>query len=181
MRQFASRKTSRRPSRRPAPYDDDDDEDENPYDVITAGEDIPRCPFCAIELDPPDTKVCLNCGYDMLQRRRRETLAVYNISAGDYFIHWLPGIVCVLITIGVITFDVFAFLNMREWLTGSFLALEEKDELTQKEKFYLPPYCFNLWIGIISFWIIFLCTRFAIRRLILNWKPIEIRKAIEKE
>ena len=92
------------PPAKPQGYQDDDDleDDDNPYGLITAGEEIARCPFCAAELDPPDTKVCLNCGYDMLQRRRRETLAVYETTQADYFIHWLPGIACVIIIIAVL-------------------------------------------------------------------------------
>ena len=163
-------------------YDDDEDEEnDNPYGLITAGEDIPRCPFCAAELDPPDTKVCLSCGYDMLQRRRRETLAVYEITPMNYFVHWLPAIACIFVIIVVVAVDVLAFMNMRDWLTGSLMDMEEKDELTDKQKFYLPPYCFNLWVGIFSAFIIFMCARFAIRRLILNWKPAEVRKAMERD
>jgi len=30
----------------------------------------PRCPHCAYELDPPDAKICLHCGYHMTKRRR---------------------------------------------------------------------------------------------------------------
>src|SRR5205823_7951267 len=28
----------------------------------------PRCPHCAYELDPPEAKVCLHCGYHMVKR-----------------------------------------------------------------------------------------------------------------
>ena len=39
--------------------DDDDDEDNpKPFGVVIEGEEA-RCPLCAKELDPPDTKVCL--------------------------------------------------------------------------------------------------------------------------
>lgn len=151
----------------------DDDDDENPYGVTKDDLDVPRCPFCAIELDPPDTKICLNCGYDLLARRRHETKKVYENTFGDYAKHLGPGIACVLVIVALVTLNVICFLNMRDWLTGSMLDSGEKNKLTEETEFYLPPYCFNLWIGIFSAAISYACGKFAIKRLIFDWRPRE--------
>ncbi len=171
----------------PAPKKPDDDEDEdlapgqiaNPYGVVKGDEDIPRCPFCAVELDPPDTKVCLHCGYDLLQRKRHDARVVYQTTAGDYFMHWLPAFACILAIGALVTISVICGLNMYSWLEGSFLDSEEKNDITGKTKFYLPPFCFNIWIWVISAWLSFKAGKFAYRRLVLNWRPEEKRKAVE--
>ena len=165
------------------PHDEDEDlpagQAPNPYGVVKGDEDIPRCPFCAQELDPPDTKVCLNCGYNLLERRRHDARVVYETTAGDYFLHWLPAIAC-LLAIGVlVTISVVCGLFMRDWLTGSFLDSDEKNEITGKTKFYIPPFCFNIWIWVICAWLSFKAGKFAYRRLILNWRPEEKRKNVE--
>ncbi len=164
-----------------SPFDDDDEGYEagkkpNPYGVMKDDLDIPRCPFCAKELDPPDTKVCLNCGYDLLERRRHDTRKVYELTTGDYIMHWLPGIACVLAIGALVTVSVICGLQMRDWLTGSFLDSEEKNEITGKTKFYVPPFCFNIWIWVICAWLSFKSAKFAYRRLIVGWRPPEVVK-----
>lgn len=170
----------------PAPKKPDDDEEDlapgqaaNPYAVVKGDEHIPRCPFCAQELDPPDTKVCLNCGYDLLQRKRHDARVVYDTTAGDYFLHWLPAIACLLAIGALVTVSVACGLYMRDWLTGSFLDSEDKNEITGKTTFYIPPFCFNIWIWVISAWLSFKAAKFAIRRLVFNWRPEEKRKNVE--
>src|SRR5262245_54188719 len=49
----------------------EEEEDATPYTMRQ--EDLAaRCPHCALPLDPPDTKICLHCGYHMQHRRRVE-------------------------------------------------------------------------------------------------------------
>jgi uncharacterized membrane protein len=163
------------------PHDDEEEETvpgqpANPYGVITAGGYVPHCPFCAVALDPPDTQICLNCGFDMQTRKRHDTRAVYELSTGDYVMHWLPAIGCILAIGVLVTISVICGLNMRDWLTGSFLDSEEKNEITGKTKFYIPPFCFNIWIWVICAWLSFKCAKFAIRRLVFDWKPPEVLK-----
>ena len=67
-------------------------------------------------------------------------------------------------------------LQMRSWLTGSFLDSDEKDPITGNTKFYIPPFCFNIWIWVICAWLSYKATRFAIRRLIVEWRPPEVVK-----
>ena len=56
---------------------------------------------------------------------------------------------------------------------------EEKNEITGKTKFYVPPFCFNIWIWVISAWLSFKCAKFVIRRLVFDWRPPETRKNVE--
>ena len=154
--------------------DDDDDDDANPYVVNVDGEDIPRCPFCANELDPPDTKICLTCGYDLLNRKRRTTKKVIALTNNDYFMHWLPAIVCIGVAFTLIGLSIVVTLNMRDWMTGGLLDTDEKSETTLKSQFYVHPLCFNIWIWIFCIFFTFLCLRFAYRRLVINWMPEEV-------
>ncbi len=152
-----------------------EEENANPYGVIKES-DAPRCPFCAKELDPPDTKICMHCGYDLLDRRRHESRKVYETTGGDYFMHWLPGIVLLIFVIGLTTLNVICWLNMYSWLEDSFLEQEEKNPITLEKEYYVKPWCFSLWISIFSAFMIFYSVRFIIRRLIINWRPPEVVK-----
>src|SRR5690348_8392198 len=46
---------------------EEEKEDRNPY-VMREENLAARCPFCAMLMDPPDSKICLHCGYDMQKR-----------------------------------------------------------------------------------------------------------------
>lgn len=162
------------PPPKPKPTVDDDEDDAKPYVANTDGEDIPRCPFCANELDPPDTKICLTCGYDLLNRKRRETKRVIELTNNDYFMHWLPAIICIFVALFIVTGSILSTINMRDWMTGGFLDQDEKSPTTQKELFYVHPLCFNVWIWIFCIFFTYLCLKFAYRRLVMHWKPEEI-------
>jgi len=161
---------------KPAPHDDDHD-NPNPYGVIKES-DAPRCPFCAVELDPPDTKICMHCGYDLLERRRHASRKVYDTTGGEYFMHWLPAIALILFVIILTTVNVICWLNMYGWLEGSFLERDEKNQITLEKEYYVKPWCFSLWISIISAFMIFFSIRFIVRRLVFNWRPEEIVKRV---
>ena len=154
----------------------DEDENSDPYAATHDDLDVPRCPFCAEVLDPPDTKVCLNCGYDLLDRKRHASKRVYEHTNGDYFKHWLPGIIWLAVAGGALGLSIACGLNMRAWLTGSFLDKEEKNAITDQAEFYAPPYCFNIWIWTFCAFIILKGVSFAYKRLVLNWRPVEIVK-----
>lgn len=157
------------------PKPDDDDDEANPYGVIKEGE-VARCPHCAVELDPPDTKICLNCGYDMVQRRRHESRKVIAHTQGDYIMHWLPAIIWLLIMITMIIVTVICFLRMKGWMTGSFLDKEEKNEVTGDPEFYIGPGCFIMLVTLITLVLCITGGRFSYKRLVLNWRPPEVVK-----
>lgn len=160
----------------PARRKDDDDEDANPYGVTSDGEDVGRCPFCADVLDPPDTKVCLTCGFDLLARKRHQSKKVYQLTFGDYLKYHLPTIGCFLIVAALVTLNVFCWMNMREWFEDSFLQKDEVDPVTQKKEFWVGPGLCNTWITIPSLFVIYKAGRFVLRRLIFEWRPVETEK-----
>ena len=93
----------------PAPYKFQDDDDEgakpNPLGVI-AEEDVPRCPFCAKELDPPDAVVCIHCGFNSMTRTRAESKKVWAPDTNDYINHLGPGVAALAIFIALIVLDI---------------------------------------------------------------------------
>ena len=160
----------------PLPFKDDDDEDgPKEYGVVKEGE-IPRCPHCAVELDPPDTKVCLNCGFDMRQRRRHSSKKVYEHTQGDYIMHWLPAIIWLVVMIALIVVTVICFLRMRGWLVGSFLDKEEKNAVTGEPEFYIGSGCFVMVVTLITLAVCVSGGIFSYKRLVLNWRPPEVEK-----
>lgn len=153
-----------------------DDEDEGPekIDVIKES-DAPRCPHCAQELDPPDAKVCLHCGFNNLTRTKAETKRVWAPTFEDWAKHLGPGIVALAIIITLVVVDIVSFLNMREWLEGSMLEMDEKDAAGRK-KFYIHPAAFKFLILGISIPILVPSIKFAYRRLVKEFKPEEKAK-----
>src|SRR5262249_49535755 len=112
------------------PFDDDDDDEganANPIEMVDAGEDIPRCPHCAKDLEPPDAILCVHCGFNTVTRVKADSKKVWAPDASDWMTHLAPGIIALLIAIGLIVLNVLSILNMRDWLTGSFLESDEKD------------------------------------------------------
>ena len=161
------------------PQDDDDDEGSgpaNPYGVTADALDVPRCPFCATELDPPDTKICLRCGYDLMERRRHATKKVYETTPADYALHWLPAVAWIIVAIIALTIMVLCWLYMGDWLTGSFLDKGEKNPITDKPTFYLEPIGVNLPVWLLGAFLIFKGVKFSIKRLVFDWRPREIVK-----
>ena len=162
-----------------APYKFQDDEDEDamgakpkPLGVIADGEDIPRCAFCAQELDPPDALVCIHCGFNSQTRVRAESKKVWAPDANDYLNHLGPGVLALLICIAIITLDVICYTNMRDWMTGTFLQKDDTGPDGSKG-FYIKPGAFITLILAITVMPIIGTARFAIKRLIIDNKPAE--------
>ena len=156
----------------------DDDETDDPYGTVKDELDVPRCPFCAVELDPPDTKICLNCGYDLMERKRHESKKVYTTSTGEYLLHWLPALVWLTVVVAFFTLSVLVKMNVYSWLDGTFLQNEEKDFGTQEKGWLIDPLCCIIFVWVISAFLIFKGLKFAIKRLYFNWRPEEtVKKA----
>lgn len=153
------------------PYQDDEEDGPPKPMVVVQEDDTPRCPECAKELDPPDAEVCLNCGFNNKTRVRAESKRVVASDAGDWMSHLAPGIVALLIAVGLIVLDVFCYYHMKDWL--EFLETGEKDPLTGGKKYYVMPGAFTALLIAFSILIIIPAGRFAVRRLILNVKPEE--------
>jgi predicted Zn finger-like uncharacterized protein len=153
------------------PFDEDEDTGPAQYVVNKGDEDLARCPFCAKELDPPDTLICLNCGFDLLDRRRHDSKKVYELTAGDYVMHHLPAVACLMVIGVLLTVDIICLMFMRDWFEGSIFEMEETDPNTGKKKFYLPPGFCTVWIIVPSLFIMYRLGKFAVKRFVFEWKP----------
>jgi DNA-directed RNA polymerase subunit RPC12/RpoP len=161
----------------PAPYkfqDDDDDDDggkPNPIAVI-AEEEVARCPHCAKELDPPDAVVCIHCGFNNVTRVKADSKKVWAPDASDWINHLWPGIMAAVMCIGIIVVDIICIVNMREWMTGSFL---EKEELGAdgRKKFYIAPGAFIALIIALDIMPVIGLAYFAVQRLAIHYMPPE--------
>jgi hypothetical protein len=154
------------------PFLDDDDEGPSRIEVIKEESDIPRCPHCAKELDPPDAIVCKECGFNNRTRAKANVKKVWAPGPEDWFRHLLPGIVALLIVIGLIVVNVMSIMNMREWLAGSFLEMDEKDA-AGRTRFFVAPGAFIAFIAVPSLLVMAAAGKYAFRRLVQEFRPPE--------
>jgi hypothetical protein len=160
------------------PFDDDEDDDgaaPKPISVVEEEYEVPRCPHCAKELDPPDAVVCVHCGFNNVTRVKADSKKVWAPDAADWMSHLAPGIFALLIAIGLIVLNVLCILNMRDWLTGSFLESDEKDA-AGRVKFYIAPGAFIFGILGLTVLPFIALARFAIKRLAIDYRPTEQMK-----
>ena len=152
--------------------DDDDDDGPSKIEVMREGDDIPRCPHCAKELEPPDAVVCVHCGFNNVTRAKAETRKVWAPSIEDWIKHLWPGITALGIVIGWIVFDIISLQRMREWMEGSFLEMEEKDA-AGKKRYFVAPGFFIAVIWMASLVVCVPAGKFAYRRLVKEFRPPE--------
>jgi DNA-directed RNA polymerase subunit M/transcription elongation factor TFIIS len=155
--------------------DDDLDNDTNPYAAQADDLHIARCAFCAKPLDPPDARICLNCGFDRLERKRFESKAVFELTFGEYLGHHLVTIlaffgICILIAICVT-----CLIMMPEWFKGSVFETGDKDPVNDEPKYYVNPGFVTLWVTVISLFLMWYAGRFIYRMLVHNFRPTELR------
>jgi hypothetical protein len=168
------------PKEEPKPagtYNFQDDEDDKgakptPLGVVDEGQDIPRCPHCAKELDPPDAKVCIHCGFNNVTRTKAESKRVWEPDATDWVNHLGPAILSVVICILLIVLVIISWVNMRDWMTDSWLEKEEPGMDGQKA-FFVKPGAFITFIIAGCIMPFVACLRFAIKRLVYEWRPTE--------
>ena len=169
---------SEAPAAAAAPYkfaDDDEDDGAKPNPMgLIAEEDVARCPFCAQELDPPDAKVCLHCGFNNVTRTRAESKKVWAPDASDWLNHLGPGVVALIICVALIALDIFCLVNMREWMTGSFLESDQADVTDPNRKaLHVKPGALITLIWAATIMPILGTGRFAVKRLLIDNKPME--------
>jgi len=144
---------------RPAP---DEEEDANPYGVADL-QLAPRCPNCAADMDAEDV-VCLNCGYNTVTREQFRPKKVRDVTGLDVFLWLLPGILCVLGILALITLDVVYCLMIDDWVepeawTSVFASLGVK-----------------IWLVIPTLFTMYFLGRFAVKRLLINNSPPEVEE-----
>lgn len=151
----------KRPAHPVAPGDDEDDP--NPYGVTRLAEGH-RCPHCAHEMETEDSVICLNCGYNTLTRTHHATKKTIEHTGMDWFLWWLPGILCILSILLLIISDILYVLLIdsivgEDWLVS-----------------WLAHGGIKLWMIIVSLFFMFFAGRFAVLRLIFNYRPPEKEK-----
>jgi DNA-directed RNA polymerase subunit RPC12/RpoP len=160
-------KAAAKPAAKPGPKPEakpsaavEDEDDGKAYD-LTDTELTPRCPNCANEMDPPDAKICLTCGYDTMARVLHETRRVEDTTFFDYVLWLGPGVLCLIAVVLLIVSDYLYLTKIEEWT---------KDEWYE----FLSMGGFKLWWVIISLFGIYKAGMFAIKRLIFHFKPPEV-------
>ncbi len=149
---------------------DVDEEDDTPIGV-TALDTAPRCPNCANEMESEEAVICLYCGYNTRTRLQAKTIAVEDVTFMTWFLWLLPGIICALCFIILLTFAI-----LYSALVGRYVNSE------------IDWYAF-ITAGWFKIWFIWAPTAlfnvgfgaFAVRRLILHPKPPERLKKKPKK
>jgi hypothetical protein len=142
---------------------EDDDEDASPY-TFTEDKLSNRCPNCANAMDSEDAVICLFCGYNTVTRTQARTRKVRNITGFDVFLWLLPGIACVLAVIGLITGDILYCIYINEWI----------DE--NAWYFFIGSLGMKIWLVVPTIYMMYLATRFAVKRLIFEHRPPEVEE-----
>jgi hypothetical protein len=158
--------------------------DKDPYKMHA--EDLARrCPRCAGEMEEEDL-ICIHCGYDTQKRVTHASKRVYETTGGDYFWWWLPGILCVLAVIFLIVFDVLYCLFFPKWFVegwdklmagagGSRVQMFKSDAEKPWLAYLFHP-LLTVWSWVMTAWLVWVSGKFAVKRLIFNWRPPEVEK-----
>lgn len=136
------------------------DDDGKPYgltDTVLGA----RCPECAYDMKEGDV-ICLKCGYNTQTRIRAGFKKTVDITGLDIFLWLLPAILCALVVIGLLVWDILYLVKGDDWFSkdGDF--------------FFLRWGFLKLWSIIISLFVMFFGGKFAIKRLIYEPKPPEV-------
>jgi hypothetical protein len=156
------------------------DDAKNPYGVKQMNL-APRCPHCAYELDPPDARICLHCGYDMVRRGRQQSIKTYERTFGDWALWLLPGIACVLAFLVIIGAGIYYHYYLpydllkqkdAEDLLGDRLGVFNKDPGPDATAYMFHP-GIEVWFAVAGLVLMWKSGKFAFKRLILNFTPPE--------
>lgn len=152
----------------------DDDDDPNAPKQYTVEQDestLPRCPFCAKEMESHDALICLNCGYNTRTRMRPEIKQVYQNTGTQVFLWLLPGIICVLVMIALLVWYIIFWMNIEGWMEDSWFEDEKGPPTTYLGG--LGPGFLRLYLFLFTAACYVPLVRFSIKRLIRNNKPQE--------
>lgn len=154
-------------------YADDDDDENAPkqYTVQQDESNLPRCPFCAKEMESQDALICLNCGYNTRTRVRPEVKQVYAPTGGEWFLHLLPGILCVLTMIGLLVWYIVFWMKVEEWMEGSWF--EDEPGPPKTYTVGLGPGFTRLYLALITAALYVPLVRYSWKRLVKNYRPPE--------
>lgn len=171
----------------PGNLDDEAEFGKKPYGV-TETSLANRCPFCAHDIDPPDARICLNCGYDLEQRGRRESKMVSQRTAGDFILWHLPTLGAFLGIIAIFVGCWYYHFKLPEKVLSAKWAEEiSKDrwgyfENDQSEGAgYLFHWGIEVWGIVFGLFGIYRLGSFVFRRLAFEFLPPEKALKVEKD
>jgi predicted Zn finger-like uncharacterized protein len=167
----AGPKTKAAPALKPEDDPNHPDYDPNKYTLEQSDDVLPRCPFCAQQMPSVDAIICLNCGYNTVTRQRPDIQQVYAPTAVEWFLWLLPGILTVLLMIGMFVWYLFFWDLIQDWLSDSWFEDEKGPPTT-----YIAgasPSMFRLYHALLIAFLYVPMTRFAYKRLITNYHPPE--------
>jgi hypothetical protein len=141
---------------------DDDDEPAGAYGV-TSEYLGPRCPDCANAMEEGDI-VCLHCGYNTMTRQKSRARKIREITGFDIFLWLLPGILCALVVIALITADLL------------YVFLVDYKKIEDEWYGFLGSKGVKMWTSIVVIFFVFLAGSFAVKRLIINNYPPEVEE-----
>ena len=173
-------KTAAKPVRQTnAQMEAEDDDGKTSYTLAKDDTGVARCPNCVKELESKDARICLHCGFDMMTRKTAEVKAVYEHTSQEVFAWRLPGILCAIGIIALITIYIIVFFKMEGWMREGWF----HDKNDGKDNWLIRPNCFNLFIGMVTAFACYHLGRFAYKRLVVNHLPpeTEIRKGGDEE
>lgn len=161
------------------------EEGKNPYGVTEVSL-ANRCPFCAHDIDPPDARICLNCGYDLEQRERVGSKVVHERTAADFLIWHLPTIGAFL---GIVA--VFVAGWFYHWMLPKYLLSPKWADEIAKDRWGYFENDQAEWTGVIFHWgievwgiviglfLIWKCAVFMFKRLAYEFLPPEVEKKLK--
>jgi hypothetical protein len=154
-------------------YSSEEDEDAGPkqYDLAQTDDHLPRCPFCAKEMESHDALVCLNCGYHTRTRTRPDVKQVYAPTGGEWFLWFLPAILCVLVMIGLLVWYIIFWMNIEGWMEDSWFEDEKGPPTTYIVG--LGPGFTRLYLALITLALYVPLVRFSYKRFFKNNRPPE--------
>ena len=152
-------------------YEEDDENAPKQYSLEQTNDTLPRCPFCAKEMESHDALICLNCGYNTRTRTRPEVQQVYAPTGMEWFLHLLPGILCVLTMIGLLVWYIIFWMNIEGWMEDSWFEDEKGPPVTYIAG--LGPGFTRLYLALITAALYVPLVRFSWKRLVKNYKPRE--------
>ena len=145
-----------------------------------------RCPFCAKELESNESRICLNCGYDMVKRKRVESKKVYERTAVDFIMWHLPTLGCFLGILAIIGGVIYYHYWLPEVVMGKEhaekLAKDRMDYVNDEQALssgYMFHYGIEVWLFVIGLVLIWKCGRFMFSRLVFHFLPPERLKKAE--
>lgn len=143
-------------------FKDDEEDDGAAYEATTL-DLAPRCPNCANELEYEGAVICLHCGYNTRTRLLAQTRKTYDQTALDYFIWWLPAILCVLGIIFLIVWDILYCLYAEGWFEDAWYEMA-------------AHFAVKLWMVIGSIFAMYYMGKYAFKRFVFETHPPEVEK-----